>query len=161
MQINKTSFVKELVYGKSQGMPYAENRSECIGPEAQVGYLPKKFQAVFLWLKRKLFRIAEAEDFHPDRFELHLLAFTRRSDQLAGRPDRTAGGYLFQQIFVKKTQLQHHLQVFIAGSVVKGDKLIVPQGPDPTHNRYFPMPCGHCERIFDFNTFVEHSAVLS
>jgi hypothetical protein len=45
VQVNKSPFLEKLVNGKSQGIPYAENGTESICPESQVGMFSQKLKA--------------------------------------------------------------------------------------------------------------------
>ena len=61
MQVNKAPFIKKLVNGKSERMAHAENRTECVCPETEMGNLPEKFKAVLFGLQRKFFRITQTQ----------------------------------------------------------------------------------------------------
>jgi hypothetical protein len=58
------------------------------------------------------------------------------------------------------TQFQHQLQVFITGSVVQGDKLVIAHRSDPTHDCDFLLSRSPPQGILNFNSFIEHSVDL-
>ena len=92
-------------------MTYAKDGSKRIGSWTKVSNLSQKFQRMTFLLQWIGFRISGSKQFNRLGLDLHLLALPHRLHQGSSDSDCRACSYLFQQLLVKISHLNHNLDV--------------------------------------------------
>ena len=111
MEVKESVFVEVLVDGNGHIVTNAEDSTEGIGAQAQVGMLTHVFKGLTFFLHR-IVRRAGAQYFNLCSLYLAGLSGSRALGELSVHAETGSGGDLLEKVGIETIRVGHHLNVF-------------------------------------------------
>ena len=152
VEVVEAVLVEELVDGVGHRVADAVDGAEGVRARAQVGDLAQELERVALLLQGVALGIGRAVDLDPLGLHLDALPRTGRGDQTAVDAQAGARGDGLELLLGDLLQVDHHLYVGYARSVVQGDEshvLIAALGAHPTFDDDVAVDGARLENFYD------------
>ena len=148
----EAAVVEELVDGEGHCVTDAQHRPERIGAGTQIGDVAQEFERMTLLLQRVGRGIGRAVNLDRRRLHLDTLSLAGRLHEPSVDTDAGARGDLAHQLVVELLQLDDHLDIGHARTVVQGDEgnvLIAALGAHPPLDGHFAIDRIRLEQFYD------------